>query len=519
MVIARGAIDDFLNAKTDDYRWIKNCTKQELAEVIEEQIPWLKLRFEPYTHQLACFYLGATIKKFLFFLDMGLGKGVISIALIDYFFKTEELKKPVLVVVPYVANIMSWKEEIAKFSTLKAVGLHSSSPAKRKQLLEEPADIYIINYGGLPVLMTEFKQVSKKKRKRQPDKTLITAFANRFGGLCLDEIHICRNHQSLTFKLCKELAHRMELVYGLTGTPFGKDPGALWSQFYLIDKGETLGPTLGLFRSAFFDGKPNRWGGVDYTLKPLYKNKLTKKIQHRSIRYTTQECVEIDLPPLREIQIPLVLPEDARQLYNEYLSELRKSERNKIENASIKLRELCSGFLYTNDEESNERVTINLSSSYKEEALLSILESSGDCKAILFYVFEESKNMIKQLLTKHKIQFVTPQETKNEQELTKEFRKFQNNKKCKLAILNVRTGGIGLNLQIANYCIFYEPTVMQIEHNQAMKRLSRIGQKNWVYIYHFFVKGSIEESTIQSGHDGRKLFESIIDGKSNLMQL
>jgi hypothetical protein len=57
--------------------------------------------------------------------------------------------------------------------------------------------------------------------------------------------------------MCRAISFECQYGIGLSGTPFGKEVEDIWSQFYLIDFGETLGTTKGLFLEAFFNSQKN----------------------------------------------------------------------------------------------------------------------------------------------------------------------------------------------------------------------------------------------------------------------
>src|SRR5438105_3622495 len=76
-------------------------------------------------------------------------------------------------------------------------------------------------------------------------------------NLCVvDEIHTCKDDNSLRFALVSRLINKCKWRLGLTGTPFGRDPFAVWPQFFLLDGGETFTNNKHFFRAAF--GKKQR---------------------------------------------------------------------------------------------------------------------------------------------------------------------------------------------------------------------------------------------------------------------
>src|SRR5205085_11808192 len=109
----------------------------------------------------------------------------------------------------------------------------------------------------------------------------------------------------------------------MTATPHGRNPEDLWGQMMIVDGGETLGQTLGLFREVFFNkqksffGRDNKW-----EFRTSRTRLLTQIMNNRSIRF---EAAEADLPRVSEIVKACTLPEDAEQYYNRALETLRKA--------------------------------------------------------------------------------------------------------------------------------------------------------------------------------------------------
>ena len=133
---------------------------------------------------------------------------------------------------------------------------------------------------------------------------------SQFDGLILDEATVIKGRSSvLIVRICRQLSKHAQMVLALSGTPCGKDPQDLWQQMYLVDRGETLGKTLGLYRAAFFSEHEDYWGHVSYVFKKSMRGKLNRVLAHRSMRYAVEES---DLPPLVSRVKEVSLPADAR---------------------------------------------------------------------------------------------------------------------------------------------------------------------------------------------------------------
>src|SRR4029077_19167945 len=232
-----------------------------------------------------------------------------------------------LVVIPKEVNVQSWADEIVLHAPdLTYTALLGSTPDRRK-LAQAETDLYLVNYAGLQFLMAELQQVpGKKKKKRLVDEALATAFAERFDMVVFDESHKLGNSQSLVYRLCRRFTKHCPRRYALTGTPFGRNPMMLWSQFHVVDDGATLGSTLGVFRSAFFNAKENFFGGIEYEFDQRMRDDLYRMIRHRSIYYADAEYV--DLPKLIEQKVRVRFSISADQQYNNILRRIKESRGN-----------------------------------------------------------------------------------------------------------------------------------------------------------------------------------------------
>ena len=518
-MISSKAVDEFLDRELDEWDWLKGVSKEDIEDKIREYWPDVTYKtFQPFEHQLVGILLGILFKGFCYFLDMGGGKTMISLNVLRYRRKHENLGK-VLVVVPNEASIESWKKEIGLFSDFSHVALVGTK-AERLELLEQKADIYLINYGGLQVFMAEKKEVKKRGKaatnKMVLNKKASAEFASRFDAVVFDEIHHCKNRNSLQYEFAAFISDKCSVSYGLTGTPFGRNPMDLWAEFYLCDKGETLGQTVGMFQQSFFIKKPNFAGFMDWVFNERKKSKLQRVIKHRSIRYEDKECN--DLPGSTRIILPLSVPKSSLEYYDQIRKEYLDRSKTALEkeNVFIKMRQLSSGFIHMVDKELGIDTYIDLPENPKIDMLDEMLDDlPEDKKIIIFHEFNKSGEYVEALLKRKKIPHVALN-SRTKDKVTA-LKKFQDpDDKCRVLVSNSKSGGTGLNLQIAKYMFFFESPVSPIVRKQAEKRSDRTGQTERVYIYDLLVKGSIEERIAEFIQEGKDLFDALLKGEFQL---
>lgn len=510
-IIAQNLVSDYLNRKLDNWDWVKRVGKPDLVQAFNG------FRFsaakQPFEHQLQCFALGVELPQFLFFLDMGGGKTALTLALYRWHRKHSRVRR-MLVVMYKEVNVQSWLDEIALHAPELRVRTLLGSTKERRAEVTQDADIYLTNYSGLQLLMTDLLPTNRgKKRKRQVDPRLAERFAKRFEMVVLDESQCIGNSQSLVYRLCRHFTHHVPYRYALTGTPFGRDPTMLWSQFHVIDDGETLGKTLGLFRAAFFNAKEGFWGGLKYEFDERMDAELHRVIKHRSIYYRDTECS--DLPPAPKpivVRCPFSL--EAKEQYRAVQRRIKELQGSKeeIENSFTRMRMCTSGFLSVREEDSRNRLTLHFEENPKLEALETLVHGvPADTKCLIYHDFVLTGKLIGRMLERNKLQYATLSGATKDP--AGEMRRFLHDKKVRFLVANNVSGSTGINPQhVASYAIFYEAPVSPIHRKQAIKRLHRQGQKKRVHIYDLVVPGSVDEQVLEYLAQGKNLFNSIVGG-------
>ena len=176
------------------------------------------------------------------FLDMGLGKTVITLtALSDLMFDPFEHLK-VLVIAPKKVAEATWQAEAAKWDHLKWLTFSTvmGSEAQRRAALKRDADIYVINRENVWWLVGEL------------------GAAWDFNAVIVDESSSFKNHASKRFMALRRVLPRISRIVILTGTPAPNGIEDLWTQIYLLDRGERLGRFISHYRERYFDYNPWR---------------------------------------------------------------------------------------------------------------------------------------------------------------------------------------------------------------------------------------------------------------------
>ena len=521
-MIFKSAIKEFLNRSLDDWSFTKNMPTEVLMKEIHDLVPEMTFKTVPRQAQAACVYIGIYVDCFNLWLKMGIGK---SKAVLDMVrlkqLMNGDLQKIFLVCLSEV-SCETWREQIELHSDYTSIGLFGET-SQRLELLKEDRDIYIINYAGLLRLFSRDRKIkegvkSRIKTKQEPDPKAIAKFVKNFNCIILDELPLRSSDKgSLTFRVLKKMGNDIKYRYNLTGTPFGRDPVKLWSPYYIIDHGETLGHSLEVFRSAFFSNKALHFGGVEYTFKKNLEDKLHATLKHRSIRYTLEEVK--DVLPVSRIIRPVSWPHENLIYYNRALDGLTEELKHatdfgSIENSFMKLRQIAAGFLgFKNDV--GDRLQIKFDHNPRLDMLYEILEEIPDEKTIIFYEYTPSGDFIEELLKKHKIDYVRLYGGTKDK--IGALRSFLHNKSKRIFLIQSQSGGVSLNLQIAKYGIFYESSVDCVIREQCEARYTGARQEHpHAFMYDIVMMNSVDYDILQFHKEGKDITQAIIEGKCSL---
>lgn len=511
MPVSRRAVDEFLDRDLDSFTWMKGLQREQLERELRAMKVPPRFKTTPWLHQLVCFYIACCMPRFLFLLDMGLGKSKIIADIITQRLRERSMSRA-LIMVPRLVNIDSWIDDLERHSDLGYNPVSCEDIAeKRERLLFPPkdADVTLIDYPGLHLAMCD-----KHGGKLVKNAAAVRRLQRVYDFVDLDECHKLSNHDSLWFSIARAATKEAEYAYGTTGTLFGKDVTRAWPQFFLVDRGETLGENLGLFRAAFFEHKTGGWKEEWHFIKRMDKT-LHRMLQHRSIRYAEAEVPEIDLPPRVNIRRRLNMTEEQREHYMNALEGLINADGNlgQLDGQWVRMRQICSGYLHWRDENGEHllRFKRNPKLDDLEELLDEMLPRS---KVVVAYEYTETGRIISERLTELGIGhewFYGGSKDHGAQR-----RRFMEDKRCEVFLMNSASGGEGTDglQKVAHYEVMFESPSSPILRTQTMKRVHRPGLCNRAFIYDLVMRRSLEGGILQDIEEGIDTHDRVVSGRA-----
>jgi hypothetical protein len=528
-MIPQSAIKAFLKAPRDDHRWLKEFSDADLDAALKSIKPLPQLNQGLRKSQKVGFLLGVAYPQFCFWYDMGTGKTVLSLELLRYWWECGKIRRA-LVFVTSDKAFPTWEKQRSHWNIdIPYIALSQPSSKEKWEALETFKEGLIFITYPAAVNMTTYwvkgkrgKKGGKPKNHMKLDPKLVAQLGKNVDALILDESTRAGHFHSLTTKLCAKLRENVQFCYALAGRPFGREPMMLWSQHHIVDGGETLGETLGLFRAAFYSEQDNPWDpkgfAKDYTFKKKMMPQLMRIVQHRSIAYSAEECgiKSKFIPIIEEVR----LPEEASAYYRKVVDNIIAAKGNlqEMKNAFMRMRQLSSGFLGFRNDESGDRVEIGFAENPKLDRLLELIEEMpDDSKAVCFYDFTHTGRCIY-----HDLKEVGHDPIwlwSGNKNYAADLKMFMGDEACRVAIINNKIGAYSLDgLQVANYCFFVESPVGVLDREQAERRLRRQGQQKVVLQYDLCVRGTLDGKILQFHREGDDILAALRANPKSLLE-
>ena len=427
--------------------------------------------------------------------DMGLGKTVQVLALLE---SRRALRNdddaspkpgPSLVVVPK-SIVFNWQQEAARFTpNLRVLDNTGTGRCKDGSNFHD-YDAIITTYGTL--------------RRDAPDLKDV-----RFDYCILDESQAIKNPNTATAKAARliQADHRL----ALSGTPIENHLGELWSLFEFLNPG-MLGKAT-VFRltgAGAVNPDPDTRALLSHAVRPF-------------ILRRTKDQVATDLPPKVEQTLYCELEPSQRKLYDELRDHYRQSLLAKVESdglhrakiqileALLRLRQAAihPGLI--------DKAKAGKGSAKLDMLLPQLMEVFEEGhKALVFSQFTKMLAIVRDRLDHQNIpyQYLDGRTRKRGEKVEH----FQNDPDCKLFLISLKAGGLGLNLTAAEYVFLLDPWWNPAVEAQAIDRTHRIGQTRHVFAYRLIARDTVEEKVLELQQTKRELADSIISADNSLIR-
>lgn len=497
----REKLNEF-RSKFEEFRAMRAAALRIKQDPSPEPLPFKCPPRGLYQHQAIVFLLN--MRAAGLFADCGLGKTYMVLVSTEIQIKAGTIGRGKTLICGKLMTLETgWLEDAKKFTDLKVVMLWLPPGTKRKEklrkLLEEDADVYVINHEGIPVLEEEL-------------------VAKEFEKVVVDESTVLQGYHGELAKSGKigksllRVSAKASWRVIMSGTPASNGIEGLWGQFYFIDPdGFLLEPNFHDFRTTFMDqvyvgsrerspSLPGMPAKEPIEMKKWVQlkgsaEKVSSMINPYVFRAELREHLK-DLPPLTTIVRKVPMDKKQELHYEEMrksLSTIVNDEFISVDqklHAIMKLRQITGGFLI------DQTDTVHpLAVNPKMEALDVLIEEEIDPgkKVIIYaeYVYE-----IEEIVRRYKKHGIVSVYGGNSgaQNLAN-VKTFINDPTIRLAVLHPKSAAHGITFVNAHYMIFYSQSYSAENNYQCVKRIERGGQQHAMFVYYLLAKRQYSKST------------------------
>ncbi|SMO34898.1 Helicase conserved C-terminal domain-containing protein [Saccharicrinis carchari] len=333
----------------------------------------------------------------------------------------------------------------------------------------------------------------------------------KFHYFILDESQYIKNPGSKIYQAITQINCHKKIA--LTGTPIENALTDLWAQMNFVNKGLLGG--LSFFKRQFVTP-------ISKANSEEQEEKLQRLISPFILR-RTKDKVATELPPISEQVVYCDMTKEQKKIYESEKSGIRNELLKTFENQSTdkstflalqgltRLRQMANHPRLVDAEYKGESGKFNLIINN----LKSIVQEKH--KVLVFSSFVKDLELIEEVLLKQKINYSKlTGSTKNRQQVVDYFEKTND---CRIFLISLKAGGVGLNLISADYVFMLNPWWNPAAEAQAINRAHRIGQTKSVFVYRFISTGSIEEKIKKMQEHKSELADTFINSNNPFKNL
>jgi SNF2 family DNA or RNA helicase len=389
--------------------------------------------------------------------EMGLGKTMQAITAIRLLVHHSQLRRILLICPkPLVTN---WQREFAQWAPEIPVTTIEGDPNRRQWLWRVSTD---------PVRIVNYETVIR-------DRQEVSNADYPYDLVVLDESQRIKNPSSTTNQVVRSIPRSRS--WSLTGTPIENSIEDLRGIFEFVSPGQ-----------------------VDAKMKPRAAGRAVSDF----ILRRTKDKVLSDLPPKlfrdADIELSTEQSESYRLAEEEGIVRLRRMEGeltiHHVFELILRLKQICNFDPVTGASSKFERLEVDL-----EECV-----ASGR-KAIVFSQWVQTLEELKPRLARFgPIEYHGQVPSKHRDSVIAQFR---DDPDCHVILMTYGAGGVGLNLQFANYVFLFDRWWNPAVEDQAINRAHRIGVKRSVTVTRFLALNTIEQRINEVLERKRELFDAV----------
>lgn len=317
---------------------------------------------------------------------------------------------------------------------------------------------------------------------------------HRWKAIILDESHRIKAPGGKASRWLASLARAnpQARLLCLTGTPMPHSPLDLYGQFRFLDP-SVFGTSFARMRAryaecdAMFPSKVRKW---------LRQDELAAILNRNSFRVTADEV--LDLPEALHERISVVLSPKERKFYDSLERDMVAAIGGGhvvVSNALTKLLRLqqaTGGHSVIETGEGGQAVIYLDGKPSKQNAFEGWLEDLPVKEPVA--VFCRFRSDIRDVISACGSSGRTHSELSGERNQLAEWQEG----KTDVIVVQMQSGGVGVDLTRAAYCVYYSLGFSLGDYEQSLARLRRPGQSRCVRYYHLVAENTVDEEVYQA---------------------
>ena len=348
--------------------------------------------------------------------------------------------------------------------------------------------------------------VNYESARRAPLSSWLAA--QSFDLLVLDESHRIKSPSGQTSRWVSRLAKTCARRLALTGTPMPHSPLDIYAQ------ARALQPDLFGYSYPRFRDRYAIMGGYGGHQVEGYKN--TEELREKMSRITFQASRSVlDLPEAVHTTRHVDLSPTASRMYadleRDFVTLVEEGEVSAA-NALVKLlrlQQITSGIVTVEHKTGKRPMVVDTS---KQKSLEDILQDlPTDEPVVVFGRFTGD------LIATHSAARNTQRKSLELSGKRKELKRWQNGEAQVLAV-QIQSGGTGIDLTRARYCIYLSTGFNLGDFEQSLARVHRPGQERTVFYYYIVANNTIDLKVSRALRDRKKVVESVLADITKLIK-
>ena len=454
---------------------------------IAQALPQPAVRvFDAWNHQLEAYHFAHDKRAAMLAMAMGTGKSKVASDLL-----VNRGHRKILVLAP--ASVLAvWRRELATHAPqIGDVLILDGSYGSVKDKTEAAAlTAHITNRTVVVVINYESARCEAFAQ---------WAVKQRWDLVVCDESHRLKSAQGKASKFVATLGESAGTRLCLTGTPMPHSPLDVFGQYRFLDP-SIFGKYYTKFRARYavghkmFPSKVVKWINQDELHEKMFR-----------IAYKVGADV-LDLPPVMHERRTFKLDNDAfgvyRDLRDEMIAQISRGEV-RVDNALVKLlrlQQITSGFVVNGE---GEEIELDRGKRLLLSDLLSDLDK--DEPVVVFCRFKRDLETVRQVCLEHGRRF--GELSGRQKDLTEHARMPES---VDVLAVQWQSGGVGIDLTRAAYCVMFSQTFSLGDYDQALARTHRPGQLRTVRYYHLIADGTVDEHVYDALSKRREVVEAVL---------